>query len=85
VFKFASGTPYWDYVNVWGQVYDCNDLLLTVRDQLYAQVQLEGETHKTGKAYAKVASPFDIRSFDMIKAGCCPPGLVNEILGGGPG
>lgn len=85
IYSFGVGTPYWNYVNVWGKVYDCNDLLIIERDMLYGHVELEGEFYKLGEAYAKIASPLDIRTFEMIKAGCCPPGLTNLLLPGGPG
>lgn len=84
-FGWAKAIPGRDYVNVYGKLFGCYDEQLLVYDQLYMQVQLEGAPGERGVEYAKMLSPFDMRTLKTVKAGCCPPGLVKELLDSGPG
>jgi len=84
-YKTVSFSLHWNYINVLGLSFDCNDKQIVAWNRLYAAVQLEGASHREGIDYAKMMTPFDTRTLEMVQAGCCPPGLINEILEGGPG
>lgn len=85
VFSFGVSTPYWNYINIYGRCYDCNGIMMKEVDRPYAHVELEGTPREDGEKFGSIMSPFDLRTLEMVKAGCCPPGLVNPLLGEGPG
>ena len=84
-FGFCACFSFRGYCNVYGKLYGCNDNLLLEYDQMYAQVYFNGSTEEEAREYAFIASPFDMRTLEMVLSGCCPPGLINEILSEGPG
>lgn len=85
IYKYPYFSPYWNYVTAFGPCFDCNDLRIGKGDYVFANVLLEGLSYEEGIVFAQVMSPFDMRTLEMVKAGCCPPGLVNTILEGGAG
>lgn len=80
VFGFTVGTPYWNYINVYGRCFDCNDFLMKETDRPFAHIELQGASREDADAFAASLTPFDLRTLDMIKAGCCPPRLTAHLL-----
>ena len=79
IYRFYNYTPYWEYGNVYGKCYDCNDVPF-VGDWIYAKIILEGAKHKDAEAAAGSILLNDIRTLDQLKAACCPPRLMSELL-----
>jgi len=80
VYDHISASAYWNYVNIYGKCYNCDGELLPLGDWLYAKVQLEGGSVGDARALAESWNPFDLRTFDMVKEGCCPKGLTSGML-----
>jgi len=83
-YKWPYTSGYWDYVVCNGPCFDCDDEQIGKGDYSYAQIKLEGATHADAIKYASSMPILDMRTLEMVKAGCCPPGLINEILEGDP-
>jgi len=77
IYDHISASGYWNYVNVYGKCYNCEDELLPLGSWLYGKIQLEGGSVKDARLTAECWSPFDLRTLEMIQAGCCPKALTN--------
>jgi hypothetical protein len=83
--KWASPLPFQDAIAIYGDCFDCNDVCIHAHNCQIAMVWLEGAKIGREKIVAMLSGSVDMRTFDMIKGGCCPPGLTSAMLDEGPG
>jgi len=79
IYRFYNYTPFWEYGNVFGKCFDCNDIAIP-GDWIYAKIILDGSSHKEARAAAGSILVNDMRTLEKLKAGCCPPRLMRELL-----
>ena len=82
---FRTSHPSWSYINGYGVCFDCEGENYGVPGRMILRIELEGGSRKAGLASIPVGGMYDMRTLEMIEAGCCPPGLMNEMLDDGPG
>lgn len=78
----TSASIHHEMVRVWGKVFDCYDRLMPIGHPVYLWITIGKGELEEALDYGRTMSPYDLRSLDMIKTGCCPPGLVNVFLEG---
>jgi len=84
VYEFWNYTPHWWYGNVFGRCFDCNDKEFAIGPWPYAKISFDRFARADDEGAAAGLSVFDMRTLDMIKAGCCPPRLMSELAGEEP-
>jgi len=83
--KWTSTSPFWRYINIYGPCFGCAGGKWGAGEHMIGRVYKEGASEAEAMALAKSVEIIDTRTLESVKAACCPPELINELLGGGPG
>jgi len=85
IYQFCGTTPYWNYVNVYGPCWNCNDVKLPGDYYIYGKIMKEGRSREEVVAEAAAHGGMDMRTLRDLKIGCCPVYLGTDIIASGPG